>query len=167
MIFLLSNIFKENLSQPQNFPHSVFIFHRKMLNLLPEELVHEIFEYLPGREILNCSRSCSIFHSIIEKSKALTSKLTLCFEKQRKYCQIGKRKYSKLYVGYVDPSIHYILLKLLGENITKVTFCDYDFRLDAVRRVLIACKNVKDLRFEGILRIHGVAEVKLINYSKI
>lgn len=148
--------------------HSVFILHRAMLKNLPEELIHEIFSYLTGSDILNCSRTCKNFHSIIEKSKLLTSKLTLRFEKQRKYCQIGKRKYSNLYAGYIDPSIHYILLRLLGENITKVNLCDYNFRLDAIRRVLIACKNLKDLRFDGILRVHGVSEVIFENFpSKV
>lgn len=129
------------------------------ISCLPEEIFLEIFEYLCDYDILNLSRTCRCFHELITKSKPLASKLTLCFEKRRQYCQIGRRKYAKLRVSYIDPTIHYPLTRLLGEDITRLSFGNYDFKLDILRRVLVLCKNVKFLKFEEIKRLHGIADV--------
>lgn len=62
-------------------------------------------------------------------------------------------------VSYIDPTIHYPLTRLLGEDITRLSFGNYDFKLDILRRVLVLCKNVKFLKFEEIKRLHGIADV--------
>jgi hypothetical protein len=136
-----------------------------MLNFLPDEIIDEIFQFLNPSDILTLSRTSRRFHALITRSKSLASKLTLCFEKCRKYCPIGKRKYSQLYVGYIDPATHYLLLKLIGDGITKLSFGSYDFKLDTLRRVLVLCSNVKFVKFEGILRVHGVADVSLKSFK--
>lgn len=130
-----------------------------MLNFLPDEIIDEIFQFLNATDILNVTCTCKKFHALITNSKSLAGKLTLCFEKRRKYCQIGKRKYSQLSVGYIDPATHYLLLKLIGEGILRLSIGFYDFKLDTIRRVLVLCPNVRFVKFEGILRVHGVADV--------
>lgn len=117
----------------------------------------EIFSYLNARDLLNLTLTCKKFHKIVEKSKSLCQKLTINFEKRLKH--IGKRKYSNLQIYCIDTSFHFILLRFLGEDITKITFSLDEFMLDVLRRVLVACKNVKVLTFEHIKRIHGIKDV--------
>ncbi|KAG5668729.1 hypothetical protein PVAND_016656 [Polypedilum vanderplanki] len=129
------------------------------MSKLPEEIWREIFQYLGARDLLNLTRVSRKFREIVNTSQSLAAKLTLCFEKRKRNSYIGRRRYRKLNVGYIDVSVHYNILRFVGSDITQLTFSYYNFKLDSIRQVLMLCSNVKTLRFKEIQHLHGVADV--------
>lgn len=126
---------------------------------LPEELWRKIFEYVDGHQLIKLSRVCCHFRDIVNTSPSLAGKLTLCFKKRRQGGRLGKRKYRRLTVNYIDHLFHYNVLRFIGNDITHLTFSFYEFRLDTVRQVLLLCPIVKYLKFDEIPYFHGVNEV--------
>jgi hypothetical protein len=136
-----------------------FIPNKGMTKNLPDEVWAEVFQYLSGRDIINLTRCCRRFRDIVNTTHSLTAKLTLCFEKRKRNSCLGRRKYRRLVVSYVEQKVHIGILRFVGSDITQLTFAHYNFRLDTVRQVLVLCSNVKVLRFREIQHLHGVAEV--------
>lgn len=138
---------------------------------LPEEVWKLIFEYLNGQEILNITKVSRNFHEIVNKSSKLAAKLTLNFEKRKNYGRLGRRRYSQLKIEYIDPAIHFSILKFIGHDLTNLEFSVHNFKLDAIRQILMLCENIKILKFRNIQRIHGTQEVtnwlKIPNYKNI
>lgn len=126
---------------------------------LPEEVLREVFQYLSGRDLINLTRVCRKFRDIVNTTQSLTAKFTLRFEKRKRNNCLGRRKYRKLNVIYMDQAVHYNILRLLGSDITQLTFSYYNFNLDTIRQVMMLCPNVKTLSFREIQHLHGVADV--------
>lgn len=138
---------------------------------LPEEVWKLIFEYLNGSEILNVTKVCWNFYEIVNKSSKLAEKLTLNFEKRHNYGRMGRRRYSQVKIEYIDPAIHFSILKFIGHDITNLEFCVHNFKLDSIRQILMLCENIKVLKLRDIQRLHGTQEVtnwiKIPNYKNI
>lgn len=126
---------------------------------LPEEIWGKIFEYLNPHEIIKVTNVCRIFRDIVNKSSLLSSRLTLNFEKRKNYGWLGRRRYRKLSVSYVNSAIHYSILKFIGSDITNLEFRYHNFKLDSIRQILLLCENIKVLKFNDIQHLHGTQEV--------
>jgi hypothetical protein len=118
------------------------------MNKLPNELLLDIFEYLPGVDLVSLSGVCRNFNEIISNTE-LSKKLTLHFRKLNENVDevVNCRRYENLKIGFYKPSLHPLILKEIGSNLNSIEFAYCNLKLDIVRRILGACPNVKRLKF--------------------
>lgn len=110
----------------------------------------EIFEYLTPRDLIALSAVSRVFNDVISNTK-LVRKLTLNFRKLNGDEEsIGERQYTRLKIGFFKSATHYSILKDIGDNLTTLSFVNYKFKLDTIRRILNETPNVEDLRFERV-----------------
>lgn len=120
------------------------------MELLPKEMLFGIFEYLPASDLISLTAVCSAFDEAISNSK-LVKKLLLSFRKLNgEDGSIGRRRYVQLQIGYFKPTYHFSILSDIGAQVVSLTFKNHKFKLDLIRRILVATSNVKTLKLERI-----------------
>lgn len=118
------------------------------MNLLPKEVLFEIFQYLDARDLIALTTVCSSFNDIVSGSK-LAKKLIMNFRKVHgEYDSIGDRKYSQLRIGFYKATFHSQVLKEIGKFVTNLSFKNCTLKIDIVRKILLATPSVSWLRFE-------------------
>jgi hypothetical protein len=137
------------------------------MDVVPKEMLLEIFKYLSFHDLLSLSEVCSTFNLLISSSDKLLSKIPVFLQispskidvavnqwKSGDIAQFivenlkfGTRKYSKLFIGDINSEIVVKICELLGLNVKEITFKRGSHDLETVRRILIKTSNVKRLKF--------------------
>lgn len=126
-----------------------FVFASEM-NFLPEEILLDIFQFLSASELLALSTVSKVFNYVINDSK-LVQKLQIAFRKlSGDEESIGNRRYSRLKIGFYKPTVHYAILKSIGDELTSLSFVNYKLKLDTIRKILNETPNVRNLKFERV-----------------
>ncbi|CAG9811395.1 unnamed protein product [Chironomus riparius] len=119
------------------------------MDTLPEELLINIFSYLPLNCIISLSLSCKRFCEIINCSHELLKVLTVKFSKETaNYEWIGSRSYTN--VTILEDGMENFLenQKFLRDSLTKLTVFDKSLRLSTFLDVLRCSANLKELEIK-------------------
>ncbi|XP_070501434.1 uncharacterized protein [Chironomus tepperi] len=116
------------------------------MDILPKELLIEIFTYLPAEDLLSLSLTCHTFNELISNN----SKLLENFEVQFIFDYvnnewIGSRKYTRLFIDGSSGIYFLYILKDIGPDIVNLVINCSDFAVAYVKQILLMCENVKNL----------------------
>lgn len=118
------------------------------MNSLPNEMLLEIFQHLSSSDLLSLSFVNQNFNEIITKSE-LVEKLTLNFRKLNENDgeNAKNRNYRRLRIGFFKPNVHTTIINEIGGNFVSLEFSFCKLKLDVIRKILVSCPNVKNLKF--------------------
>lgn len=121
------------------------------MDLLPEELLIEIFNYLSSSDLLHLTTLNSYFNEVISSSPQILKKFSLYFRKSEEVW-IGSRAYSNLIIENYSVIQHEKILQDVGGNIRSLKIKRWNWSLDIDRLLEIfrLCPNLKLLKFEKI-----------------
>lgn len=120
------------------------------MDLLPGEMLLEIFQYLSPADLLPLTVLSRTFNEVISGSK-LVHKLELNFRKLNSdEATLGLRRYSQLVIGFFNVRAHHAILQDIGADIVSLTFKNCKLKLDVLRKVLNATPNVTKLTFDKL-----------------
>lgn len=129
------------------------------MNCLPPEILLEIFQYLNAADLLSLCSISQQFNGIISKSE-LSHKLTLNFRKLNGE-NVITRQYRRLRIGFYKLHIHTSILNEIGTNLVFLEFAFCKLKLDLIRKILLACMNIRQLHFTRAQLTDVPNEVKL------
>lgn len=118
------------------------------MNFLPNEMLFVIFKHLDSSDLLSLSYVNHNFNEIITKSK-LVEKFTLNFRKLNESDGeiVKDRNYKNLRIGFFKPNVHTAIINEIGGNFVHLEFSFCKLKLDVIKRILLSCPNVKNLKF--------------------
>lgn len=121
------------------------------MNFLPSEVLSEIFLHLNGDELLKLTSCCRSFNDTISSNFNISRKLQMTFRKLNcgEENSLGNRRYEKLRIKFVKVSLHLPMIEKIGDGITDLNFTNCRFKLDVIRRILLATTKVKFLSFDS------------------
>lgn len=116
------------------------------IHSLPDEILLEIFDFLPPQMLCALTSTCQKFHSLILNSTQLSEKfqlqLTLA-NYNREW--IGGRKYVDVFIDAVSARHFLYILARLGSDVKWLCFNCFETDPVVVKQVLLMCPNVKKL----------------------
>ena len=120
---------------------------------LPNEIVHEVLEYLDSKDLKNASLVDKRFHTLIAKSQKIMRKLPLTVSaiKKSEFHDIDDfhRRYSKINFKDMPPSFWYNYLKnglkKIGKDVTQVNFRVSRFPINGFVEALSCFPNVENV----------------------
>jgi len=116
------------------------------LNSLPEELLEEIFEYLPGWTLIQLTKCSKFLNNFISSNSILLKKIeVLLTENKKKNNWIGSRKYSKVKLSECELNYFYYIFVDIGESIKELTVQDCQINAKFFKKILTKCENLKIL----------------------
>jgi len=116
---------------------------------LPEELLIQIFSYLPLSSILSLSLTCKRFSEIINSCHELLSFLTVKFSKDTaNYVWIGSRNYinASIFEGGTEKYLE--VQGFLADSLTKLSVFDKNLKLSELLDILKFCNILRELEIE-------------------
>jgi len=115
-----------------------------MIDLLPKELIIEIFNLLPQRSLIALTETCKLFNEIISTNSILSEKLELHFVPENKILTwTGCRKYSKVYLeGYV-AGFYLEILRSSCEFLKEIQIVCMSMKGQVLKEILLNCVNLK------------------------
>ena len=107
------------------------------LSSLPEDVLVEIFEYLPGWSLIELTKCSKFLNNLIGSNKYLLKKIeVLLTENKKKNCWIGSRKYSKVKLSKCQLSTFYSIFVDIGESIKELTLNDCQVNANYFKQIL-------------------------------
>lgn len=146
------------------------------MDLLPKEMLLEIFQFLAARDLLKLTEVCSEFYRLISSTERLLNKIPLYLSVDvdkfviREFLARGAtegdvknfidetlingcRKYSRIVIGDMDGGIAVEILEKWGSSVHQLTFRRGFYGLKHICKILVLCPNVRRLKFcRGSLR---------------
>lgn len=110
----------------------------------------DIFKYLSANDLITLSIVSRVFNEVISHSK-LMKKLQLKFRKLNGDEEtMGNRRYTQLKIGFFKSTVHYAILRNIGDDLITLSLINCKIKLDSVRKILNETPNVKSLKFERV-----------------
>lgn len=132
------------------------------LNSLPEELLVEIFEYLPASSLVQLTKCSNFFNNFVSSSKILLNKIeVLLTENKKKNEWIGSRKYSKVRLSKCELNSFYFVFISIGESIKELTLQDCQINANYFKKILMKCENLKIL---NLVEQNQPLDFKLVDF---
>lgn len=146
------------------------------MDVLPKEMLLEIFHFLSARDLIALTETCSTFYRLISSSEKLLNKVPLYLnvdvdklvirefiprgatevEVKNFITEIlinGCRTYSRIVVGDIEGGIGVDILHRFGSSVRQLTFRRGFYGLKHICKMLVVCPNVNRLKFtRGSLR---------------
>lgn len=146
------------------------------MDVLPKEMLLEIFQFLSARDLISLSEVCTSFCTLISSTERLLNKIPCHFFVDidklilREFIQRqsvepdvknfisetltnGTRKYSRIVIGDMDGDQSVEILQKWNASVKQLTFRRGYYGLKHICKMLVACPNVKRLKFcRGSLR---------------
>lgn len=141
------------------------------ITTIPEEVLIEIFSYLPTSDILSLSLVCKSFSSIIDNSK-ISKILTIYFPNpEDKECFDITRNYTRVQITTNGDPRTTFPTSTFNEHVKFLTIKNVSISGDILSKMLDLCVNLKVLMFDSVhyngdfhcLAIYGNADPKLKN----
>lgn len=113
---------------------------------LPKELLIEIFDYLPSKDILTTMLVSKSFNNIISDSVSLRKKFRLNLHARRIASKewIGSRQYSRVIMR--DSSKKSLdIMKNIAKNITELRLMFGRMYMKSLKKIFLRAKNLKDV----------------------
>lgn len=121
------------------------------MDLLPKEMLFEIFQYLSGSDLISLTSVSKNFNGTVSSYPELSRKIILIFRKLNSDMNsFGSRQYSQLKIGFFKTNFHYSVLVEVGANLVQLTLKNFKFKLDTVRRILLLTPKVSQLSFDRV-----------------
>lgn len=121
------------------------------MDFLPNELLLEIFTYLQANDLISLTNVCSKFNHLICNSESLIDKIPLVLDSR--HSDIKYQKYSQIIVADLDGNLAVNILQKLNTSVKQLTFKRGSYGLKHIHEILMACPNVKSIKFtRGSLR---------------
>ncbi|KAL7014738.1 hypothetical protein ACKWTF_016099 [Chironomus riparius] len=116
------------------------------LNSLPEELLIEIFEYLPAWSLIQLTKCSKFLNTFVSSNNNLLSKIeVLLTENKNNKNWIGSRKYSKIKFSRCDLNQFNFIFIDIGESIKEMTLQDCQINANYFKKLLTKCENLRIL----------------------
>lgn len=115
------------------------------MECLPQEILAEIFIFLPPKDLCVATLVCKHFNDVIESTPNVLNKfrLNLNSRKMENHAWIGSRRYSRALLK--DPSKNSLkILKNVAENLTELRIILGRVHLSSLRKILVAATKLKD-----------------------
>lgn len=146
------------------------------MDVLPKEMLLEIFQFLSARDLIKLTEVCSTFYRLISSTEKLINKIPLYLTVDvdkfviREFIPRGAtevevknfitetlidgcRKYSRIFVGDIDGGIAVEVLEKWNTSVKQMIFRRGNYGLKHICKMLVACPNVRRLKFcRGSLR---------------
>lgn len=118
------------------------------MDILPKELLLEIFTYLPAEDLLSLTLTCHKFNEIISNNSKLLENFEIQFISDYANNEwIGSRKYTRLFIDGSWGIYFLYILKDIGPDIIDLVINCSDFAVAYVKQILLMCENLKNLTF--------------------
>ncbi|CRL04937.1 CLUMA_CG018074, isoform A [Clunio marinus] len=119
------------------------------MDLLPAEMLFEIFKDLSAEDLINLSCVCKSFNAFINNELNLVRKLQMCFRKlnYKDESTLGDRQYTKLCIGFFSTSYHRKLFHSISSRLTTLSFSNIKLKLNILKAILNAAPNVTSINF--------------------
>lgn len=111
---------------------------------LPNEILAQIFKYLPQRDLLSASRACKSFRVLIDYYELID---TLHINSHCDESFQPQRKYSKLKVNVYKAAVHQTVLDSVGHCVESLKIAVRNLNLADIVAILSSTPNVKKLEF--------------------
>lgn len=142
----------KHLNDANDILPNVEIENKENLQLihLNDDILIEIFTYLPSEDLLSSTLVCKKFNHLISNSRILLNTFSIKFtESKKKKLWIGSRKYSRIEIKNIQNAqfmkIEEIIMKSIGESITDLTInCSSNY-IEFLWRILLISVNLKNL----------------------
>lgn len=151
------------------------------MDLLPKEMLLEIFKYLPAHDLLSLTEVCSTFYHLIGSTERLLDKIpiTLLFSQSKidsmrtlypdismliiNGLKFGNRRYSKVIVSEIKKDVAVKICEILNISVKELTFKRGSYDIETVRKILCACPNINMIKFcrKSVRSEDGVLEGEL------
>jgi hypothetical protein len=116
------------------------------INILPDEILLEIFDMLPSDDLLSLTSTCHKFNSLILSSTQLSEKFQLQLTRANYNREwIGKRKYVDVFIDALSARHFLYILAKIGEDVKSLCFNAHETDPAIVKQVFLMCPNVKKL----------------------
>lgn len=146
------------------------------MDVLPKEMLLEIFQFLSARDLITLTEVCSTFYHLISSTEKLLNKIPIYLNVDidkfviREFIPRGSseievknfinetliksfRKYSKIFIGDIDGGIAVEIFEKFGRSVKQIIFRKGFYGLKHICKILVLCPNVKRLKFcRGSLR---------------
>lgn len=146
------------------------------MDVLPKEMLLEIFQFLSARDLIALTEVCSTFYRLISSTEKLLNKIPLYLNVDidkfiiREFLPRGAtevdvknfitetlingcRKYSRIFICDIDGGIAVEILEKWNSSVKQLIFRRGSYGLKHICRMLVVCPNVRRLKFcRGSLR---------------
>jgi hypothetical protein len=123
------------------------------MDFLPNEILLEIFNFLPASDLISLKKVCSKFHQLVCNSEKLLDKIPLVLDSRHSCDHKHYQKYSRIIVADLDGKIVVEILQKLSQSVKQLTFKRGFYGLKHIQQILVACPNVRRIKFtRGSLR---------------
>ncbi|KAL7013812.1 hypothetical protein ACKWTF_015598 [Chironomus riparius] len=116
------------------------------MDILPQELLLEIFTYLPAEDLLSLTLTCHKFNEIISNNSKLLENFEIQFISDYANNEwIGSRKYTRFFIDGFSGIYFLYILKDIGHDIDTLVINCSEFAVAYVKQMLLMCENLKNL----------------------
>lgn len=116
------------------------------MDLLPEEVLVEIFKYLSKSDLLNLTTVSCYFNDVIGTYPELFSKITLHFKPNETY--FIRRRYSSIVIKKFIKDLHQPILDKIQNDVTSITIVKWHNGKEELLNLIKSCKNVNYIVFK-------------------
>ena len=135
------------------------------MDLLPKEMLLEIFQYLTAHDLMSLTEVCSTFNHLISSTEKLLDKIPITLHLSQskvdaakfiypdistliiRGLKFGNRRYTKIFISEIKQEIAVKICEILNVNVKELSFKRGSYDIETVRRILLACPNIKRIKF--------------------
>lgn len=119
------------------------------MDLLPEEILVEIFKYLSKNDLLHLTRTSKYFNEVIGSYPEIFCKINLYF-KNNDINFINTRRYSSLVIKTFNKESHQHILDRIKDDIASLTIIKWYGEQENLLTLINSCKNVREIIFKKV-----------------
>lgn len=116
---------------------------------LTEEILIEIFNYLPENDLISLTRTCKAFNEIISNTSKIVQRFCVKFNPLNKNSEwIRRRKYKKIKFSHCDNNLFLrfqVMIDANGSCIKEIEIEECSIEDSSLKLLLFTCPNVKSL----------------------
>lgn len=121
-----------------------------MIDLLPQEILLEVFDYLPSKDLLSLTLTLKPFNTLISSSNNLSKRLEVHFVSEHKsLAWSGLRKYSKFYLEGSPAKFFLPVFRRIHADVVELCVTCVQMEAIVLKEILILCQNLRKLTIKN------------------
>lgn len=121
-----------------------------MIDLLPQEILLEVFDYLPSKDLLALTLTLKSFDETISSSNHLSRRLEVHFVSEHKALTwSGARKHSKFYLEGSPAKYFLPIFREIHADVIELCITCVRMEATVFKEILLLCKNLKKLTIKN------------------
>jgi hypothetical protein len=117
-----------------------------MIDLLPQDILIDIFALLPRQDLISLTKTCKYFNESISENSNLCKNLELHFVPENSVLEwTGRRRYTRAYIEALAARHFMTIFENFGANLREIQVICMKTEAAVLKKILMSCRNVVKL----------------------